>query len=107
MVTALLLAGCSEGGSSAPATSQAPSHTPAVSTTTLWPTYHLDAARSGDDTGEPSFQNLAHAWTAGPLDGAVYAEPLVDGNEVIVATENDAVYAFDTRTGAVRSHTRL
>ena len=107
MVTALLLAGCSEGGSSAPATSQAPSHTPAVSTTTLWPTYHLDAARSGDDTGEPSFRSLARTWTTGPLDGAIYAEPLVDGTEVIVATENDSVYAFDTRSGALRWHTSL
>ena len=35
-----------------------------------------------------------------PVDGAVYAEPLVVGGRVIVATENDSVYALDAATGA-------
>ena len=40
------------------------------------------------------------------MDGAVYAEPLVAGGKVIVATENDSVYAFDAATGhqAWRAH---
>jgi outer membrane protein assembly factor BamB len=36
------------------------------------------------------------------VDGAVYAQPLVVGSEVIIATENDTVYALDATTGAVR-----
>jgi outer membrane protein assembly factor BamB len=76
-------------------------------TTTLWPTYHLDPGRGGDDTNEPSFAVMTSAWTSGSLDGAVYAEPLIDGNSLIVATENDSVYAFDTSTGSPLWHTSV
>jgi PQQ-like domain len=38
---------------------------------------------------------------AGGVDGAVYAQPLVVGSEVIVATENDRVYALSASSGAV------
>ncbi|MBV9524664.1 MAG: PQQ-binding-like beta-propeller repeat protein, partial [Candidatus Dormibacteraeota bacterium] len=78
------------------------SATTAVAVTSQWPTYHFDAGRSGDDTGEPSFTNLSAAWTSGGLDGAVYAEPLAYGGDVIVATENNTVYAFAADTGALR-----
>jgi PQQ-like domain len=71
---------------------------PAVATT-LWPTYHLDRRRSGNDLGEPSFSHLTSAWNSGALDGAMYAEPLIDGNDVIVATENNSVYAFNVVSG--------
>jgi LGFP repeat/PQQ-like domain len=37
-----------------------------------------------------------------PVSGQVYAQPLVFGNTVIVATENDMVYGIDRSTGAVR-----
>lgn len=67
-----------------------------------WPMYHLDPGRSGNDTGEPSFAGMSSAWTSAALDGAVYAEPLVTGSTVIVATENDSLYAFDAASGAVQ-----
>jgi hypothetical protein len=35
------------------------------------------------------------------LDGQVYAQPLVVGNTLIAATENDKVYALDKATGAI------
>jgi outer membrane protein assembly factor BamB len=35
------------------------------------------------------------------LDGSLYGEPLVLGDEVFMATENDTVYALSTATGAV------
>ncbi len=35
------------------------------------------------------------------MDGQVYGEPLVWGSEVIVATENDSVYALSSHSGAV------
>jgi outer membrane protein assembly factor BamB len=44
---------------------------------------------------------VRRSWTAA-VDGAVYAQPLIVGTEVIVATENDTVYALDTSSGAVR-----
>lgn len=56
---------------------------------------------------EPSFAGLTRAWASAPLDGAVYAEPLIAGGLVIVATEHDSLYAFDAATGALRWHTSL
>jgi len=89
-----LLTGCASS-----ATVASPTGLPEVASTSQWDTYHLDAARSGDDMGEPSFLHLHGAWTAGPLDGALYAEPLLDGDNVIVATERDSVYDFDAVSG--------
>ena len=89
-----LLSGCAPS-----ATVASPTRPPGVALTPQWDTYHLDATRSGDDTGEPSFLHLHGAWTAGPLDGALYAEPLLDGDNVIVATEDDSVYDFDAVSG--------
>ena len=43
---------------------------------------------------------LAVSWRA-HLDGAVYGQPLLVGNLVIAATENDSVYALDQATGRV------
>jgi outer membrane protein assembly factor BamB len=67
---------------------------------TDWPTYHLDTLRTGNDTTEPPLGTLGTAWTT-PLDGAVYAEPLMVGGLVIAATEHDTVYALDPSTGDV------
>ena len=89
-----LLSGCAPT-----ATVASPTQLPRVPLTSQWDMYHLDAARSGDDTGEPSFLRLRGPWTAGPLDGALYAEPLVDGENVIIATEHDSVYDFDAVSG--------
>jgi hypothetical protein len=41
------------------------------------------------------------------LSGQVYAQPLVVGSTVIVATENDNVYGLDATTGVVKWHTKL
>jgi glucose dehydrogenase len=42
-----------------------------------------------------------------PVDGQVYAQPLVVGNTVIVATENDWVYGLDAKTGGMQWKTSL
>jgi outer membrane protein assembly factor BamB len=68
-----------------------------------WPTYHHDLARTGVDPSQPTFASLSPAWTT-PVDGLVYAEPLfapgVNGHDlVVVATENDSLYALDGTTG--------
>lgn len=94
-------------GSSSPASSSlssAPSSSgasPAAGGAT-WTTWGHDGARSGVTADGPSADGLHQAWISSALDGDVYAQPLVVGDEVIAATENDSVYAFDTRTGARR-----
>jgi PQQ-like domain len=71
-----------------------------------WPTYHHDNARTGYLANEPDPKRLIAAWTA-KLDNAVYAEPLVIGERVIVATEGDTLYSLDARTGRVQWHTNV
>lgn len=66
-----------------------------------WTTYHHDLSRTGADTSAPSILPAASAWTTPPLDGLVYAEPVVNNGRVYVATENDSVYALDLASGAV------
>jgi outer membrane protein assembly factor BamB len=65
-----------------------------------WPTYGRDSARSdvAADVARPG--RLTASWRA-HLDGAVYGQPLLVGNLVIAATENDSVYALDQATGRV------
>jgi outer membrane protein assembly factor BamB len=41
----------------------------------------------------------SEAWISARLDGAVYGQPLVFDGKVLVATENDTVYALDQATG--------
>ena len=64
-----------------------------------WATYHDDGARTGAVAAGPALGRVRRLWSA-PVDGAVYAEPLVVAGRVIVATENDSVYAFDAVTGS-------
>ena len=72
--------------------------TPAGRSTSAWPTYHHDSTRAGVAAAGPALGNVRRLWSE-QVDGAVYAEPLVVGGRVIVATENDSVYAFDAATG--------
>jgi outer membrane protein assembly factor BamB len=89
-------------GSSSTTTGHAgsPTSTTTPSTDEQWLTYHRDVARSGHDPGAPGVGTVSQQWRAA-LDGQVYAEPLVDGNQVIAATENDTVYSLDAATGKV------
>jgi polyvinyl alcohol dehydrogenase (cytochrome) len=74
---------------------------------TDWTTYHRDNARtgvapdSGPGAGPASPRSLAAAWKA-KLDGAVYGQPLLVGDLLYAATENDTVYALDAASGTVR-----
>jgi polyvinyl alcohol dehydrogenase (cytochrome) len=77
----------------------------AAAATPAWTTYHLDNARTGNDTTEGKVGGASLAWTAtnalgsATLDGQVYASPLVYGTSVYVVTENNTVYAFNTADG--------
>jgi outer membrane protein assembly factor BamB len=60
----------------------------------------MDNTRSGNDANEPAFSTVTNLWTSAQLDGMIYAEPLVVGTTVYVATEGDSVYALDAASGA-------
>jgi outer membrane protein assembly factor BamB len=71
-----------------------------------WTTYHADNARTGHQQAS-NFTSVTNDWNSTTLDGAVYAEPLVFGGVVFVATENNSVYALDARTGSQVWRTNL
>lgn len=72
-----------------------------------WPTFHGDNTRQGDDTVDPGLANPTPLWTTPALDGAIYAQPVIVGGQVIVATENNTVYSLAAATGAVQWSTHL
>lgn len=68
-----------------------------------WTMYHANPARTGYVAGMPNPTSLTSLWKTA-LNGAVYAEPLVVNGEVLVATENDTLYALNATTGRVQWH---
>ncbi|MDQ6720943.1 MAG: PQQ-binding-like beta-propeller repeat protein [Candidatus Dormibacteraeota bacterium] len=103
---ALSLAAPACGGGSAPiaspsaASSPSAAATPSPAISTDWTEYHGDAARTGVGPATPPFGRPQRAWDV-PLDGDVYASPLVVAGHVLVATENNTVYSLDLFTGAL------
>ena len=69
-----------------------------------WPMYHKDLSHTG--YVPVNVTSVRPGWTSQGLDGAVYAEPLVMGNSVFVATENNSIYSLDAGNGSVnwRAH---
>jgi outer membrane protein assembly factor BamB len=107
VATVLLAAACTDppgkpvpdpSGSGGTAFSATPS-VPSVSDAD-WTTYHHDNSRAGAAAGLAPLGTLSKAWEA-KLDGAVYGQPLVVGERVFAATENDTVYALDATSGQV------
>jgi outer membrane protein assembly factor BamB len=72
-----------------------------------WTTYHADAALSGVDQSSGASLPLTPAWSVPGLSGSIWAEPLVFHGLVIVATENNDLYAFNEATGAQAWHVNL
>src|ERR1700687_695076 len=72
-----------------------------------WPTHHHSADRAGVAAAGASFTDRQPAGATGGLDGAVYAEPLYVGGRVLVATENNTIYAIDAASGATQWQTHL
>jgi outer membrane protein assembly factor BamB len=112
-VSLLLFVGCAKDVAPAQPVHITPiTFTPGTGTPTLvvpgvdWPMYHANPARTGYVADAPDPQRLSNLWKE-PLDGAVYAEPLVIDGAVIVATENDTLYSLDARTGGVQWHTHV
>ena len=121
IAAATALAACSSGGGSdaSPTTRQkrATTTTTAAATTTTggaattgaqWFTYDHDSARTGvAPDGPASAAAVRRLWASAALDGDVYAQPLVVGDRVIVATANDTVYALNASDGTVAWSTHL
>jgi polyvinyl alcohol dehydrogenase (cytochrome) len=91
-------AGTANSTSATSTASSANTANPEGAASTNWPEFDGNAARTGIAVGVPTAGALTTAWTA-QLDGAVYGQPLVVGNEVIAATENDSIYAINRSTG--------
>ena len=99
--------GCGAAGASGPSTGPAPSARtiPASSPTAgdtghaaypaaAWGQFGNSAAKTGAASSAAAAGHLSVAWRAA-LDGAVYGQPLVIGNRVVAATENDSLYALN------------
>jgi outer membrane protein assembly factor BamB len=82
-------------------TSTATSTTAASPSPSSWTVYHGSVAGTGVAPSAASVDLSSRAWTSPALDGTLYTEPLVLGDRVFVATENDTVYALSASTGAV------
>jgi outer membrane protein assembly factor BamB len=116
-VGSLVLGACSSGGSddassttrkagttttsASPATTT-PSTTAPAGGSSDWPTYDHDEQRTGvTPGGPPSPAGVRQRWASPVLDGDLYAQPLVVGDRVLVATENDTVYSLRRTDGTV------
>jgi YVTN family beta-propeller protein len=82
----------------APTPTPTPTATPTPALTASWPVYHQNPGRTGQSAGTPAVATLATEWNT-TLDGAVWAQPIVVGGNVIVATENDTLYSLNPASG--------
>ncbi|HEV2369256.1 MAG TPA: PQQ-binding-like beta-propeller repeat protein, partial [Acidimicrobiales bacterium] len=106
LALALLAAACGEGASTGAGAGRTSVGTtrpasPPPNLNGAWTTYHGDNTRSGVDQSGAQLTPPHQAWVSPTLDGKVYASPLVWKGLVIVATENDTVYALNADDGTV------
>jgi outer membrane protein assembly factor BamB len=110
----VLAAGCSSGVSSDPqpppdrverTVSRGVSPGTAATGLSPWHAYHGGPSRAGEILHAPGTP-LHRAWSRS-LGDAVYGEPLVVGDTLIVATEGNKVFGLNARTGARRWKTGL
>jgi outer membrane protein assembly factor BamB len=122
-VVSCLLGACSSNGKPAqPPATDAPttvttnalSHgtstsTPArVAATAHWSTYYGAERRPGiASDGPASPANVHKVWSSPALDGQIYAQPLLVGDRVVIATENDTVYVLNATDGSIVWHAHL
>ena len=66
-----------------------------------WWGYHGGGAGSGATFAVGGFRTSSARWTSPQLDGQIYGEPLVERGEIIVATQNDSVYALSAERGTI------
>ena len=80
-----------------------PGSPPALASTTpaSWTAYHGAPDGSGVAPDVASVDLSHRAWTSPALDGQLYGAPVVFGDRVFIATENDTVDALDASSGRV------
>jgi outer membrane protein assembly factor BamB len=98
--------GGTSAGSAPPSRTLTPAPGHEAHPAAAWPTYGRDFARSGVAAGVAAPGPLAVSWRV-HLDGAVYGQPLLVGDLVIAATENDSIYGLDQATGKVAWRTHV
>ena len=109
----MLPAGASVAAASSGRAARAAGLTAAQSAARDDPTASQDSLRTGWDPNEPGLSpSVVHGASFGQVfrtavNGQVYAQPLVIGSTVIVATENDWVYGLNSSTGAIMWSTSL
>lgn len=69
-----------------------------------WPTYHGNVLRTGYASSMPAARGVPRVIKRFALDGSVYASPIVVGGRIVVATENDTVYAIQKDRIVWRRH---
>ena len=104
-ILSLLTSCISSSSSSSPFTPSATHLTP----NGQWTTYHHDNARTGHDPLASTARSVhpTPSWHEVPLDGQVYAEPLIDQGLVYVATLNNTLYALNQSDGSIVWRTHL
>ena len=108
---AVCFLGCMAAGVAITSPAGASAHSPGPGgpggSTTSWTVYHDGPAGTGVATGVASVDTSTRAWTSPVLNGQLYGEPMVLGDRVYVATENDYVYALSAATGKIAWSARL
>src|ERR1700694_4991055 len=68
-----------------------------------WTTYHHDNAHTGSDPLARTVTTIRPTpnWIETPLDAQIYAEPLIYGGLVYVATLNNTLYALNQTDGSL------
>jgi outer membrane protein assembly factor BamB len=72
---------------------------PRVLSACNWTVLHRSLGGSRVDPSGASFSSPHQAWVSPKLSGKLYGEPLVDGSQVLVATEADTVVSLSASTG--------
>jgi len=107
VVTALTVAGLAAITGAPPVGAATSAHARSATISPDEPTASQNNLRNGWDQNEPTLtQSAVQGGQFGQIfktsvDGQVYAQPLIIGNMLIVATENDWVYGINAKTGAI------
>lgn len=105
VLTVLVACSCSANGNASdvhesPSTTFTSNTSASRGPAAAWPTYHGNNKRTGTTSTAGPKPPLKRAWSKS-LDGAVYAQPIAVGKRLIVATENNTVYALRRSGGHV------
>jgi outer membrane protein assembly factor BamB len=98
--TSATTAGTTTSPSTRATTTPTSTTAPAYESST-WTTYANGPARLGVATAQPSLSPIRPAWRAVLDSAAVYGQPIVVDGRIIVATEDDDVYALNPHDGRV------